>query len=147
MAAEYTDAPVREFIDRVAHPVRRRDAETLLELFSRVTGEEPRMWGPSIIGWGEYHYEYESGREGSAGAAGFSPRRAATTIYFPEGVGAHAEALAKLGPHSTGVGCLYLRNLDDIDLDVLESMVRDSYRTVTADTFGQRARDGGASAG
>ena len=101
------------------------------------------MWGPSILGFGEYHYEYESGRTGSAGAAGFSPRKAATTIYFPEGVGAHAEALAKLGTHTTGVGCLYLKNLDDVDLGVLESMVRESYRTVTSGTFGRRARDSG----
>lgn len=147
MATDYTDASVHEFVDRVAHPVRRRDAETLLELFARVTGEPPRMWGPSIIGYGEYHYRYESGREGSAGAAGFSPRKAATTIYFPEGVGAHAEALANLGTHTTGVGCLYLKNLDDVDLDVLESMVRASYRTVTSGTFGQRARDSDPSAG
>lgn len=144
MVTEPTGASVHEFIDKVAHPVRRRDAETLLELFSRVTGEPARMWGPSLIGFGEYHYVYESGREGDAGAAGFSPRKAATTVYLPDGVAAHTDALAKLGPHTTGQVCLYLKNLDDVDLDVLEEIVRDSYRVVSADGFGQYGH-GGAS--
>ena len=138
-----TDAAVREFLDGVTHVIRRRDADTLLALMERATGEPARMWGASIIGFGEYHYRYESGREGDAPAAGFSPRKAASTVYLADGIGAHEQALAGLGPHTTGVGCLYLKNLDDVDLSVLEAIVRDSYRTVTAGTYGQRARDGG----
>ncbi|AWB96486.1 DUF1801 domain-containing protein [Agromyces badenianii] len=144
MATEATDAAVREFLDGVAHPVRRRDAATLLALMQRVTGEPAHLWGPSIVGFGAYHYAYASGREGDAPAAGFSPRKAASTVYLADGIGAHAEKLAALGPHTTGVGCLYLKNLDDVDLGVLESIVRDSYQTVTDGTFGQRARDGGS---
>ena len=138
-----TDAAVREFLDRVEHPVRRRDADTMLELMTRATGRPAGMWGPSIVGFGSYHYRYESGREGDAPAAAFSPRKAATTVYLADGIGAHAALVERLGPHTTGVGCLYLKDLDDVDLSVLEAVVRDSYRTVTAGTFGQRARDGG----
>ena len=138
-----TDAAVREFLDRVEHPVRRRDADTMLELMTRATGRPAEMWGRSIVGFGSYHYEYESGREGDAPAAAFSPRKAATTVYLADGIGAHAAMVERLGPHTTGVGCLYLKNLDDIDLATLEEIVAASYRTVTSGTFGQRARDGG----
>ncbi|GAA4372422.1 DUF1801 domain-containing protein [Agromyces bauzanensis] len=139
-----TDAAVREFLDRVEHPVRRRDAETMLELMTRVTGQPAKMWGPSIVGFGSYHYRYASGREGDAPAAGFSPRKPATTIYLNDGIAAHAALIERLGPHTTGVGCLYLKSLDAIDLAALEEIVAASYRTLTSGTFGQRARDGGA---
>jgi len=138
-----TDAAVREFLDGVDHPVRRRDADTMLELMTRATGRPAEMWGRSIVGFGSYHYAYESGREGDAPAAAFSPRKAATTVYLADGIGAHAAMVERLGPHTTGVGCLYLKNLDDIDLATLEEIVAASYRTVTSGTFGQRARDGG----
>jgi hypothetical protein len=133
-----TDADVTAFVAAVEHPVRRRDAERLVDLMTRVTGEQPRMWGPTLIGFGTYHYKYASGREGDAGAAGFSPRKAATTIYFPDGVETHADLLARLGPHTTGTSCLYLKDLDAVDLGVLEEMVRRSFTTVTAGTFGTR---------
>lgn len=139
-----TDAAVREFLDRVEHPVRRRDADTMLGLMTRVTGQPAKMWGTSIVGFGSYHYRYASGREGDAPAAGFSPRKPATTIYLADGVGAHAALIERLGPHTTGVGCLYLKNLDDVDLAALEAIVAASYRTLTSGAFGQRARDGGA---
>lgn len=131
---------VRELIEQVPSPVRRRDAETLLELMGRVTGLPPRRSG-TIIGFGQYHYRYASGREGDSAAAAFSPRKAATTVYLPDGVGAHEEALARLGPHTTGVGCLYLKDLSTVDLDVLEGVIRESYATVTSGTFGGFARD------
>jgi hypothetical protein len=106
-----------------------------------VTGEPAVMWGPSIIGFGQYHYEYASGHHGDACAAGFSPRKAANTIYFDNGAGAHSELLAKLGPHKSTVACLYITNLAKIDLNVLEQIVRDSYETVSAQGFGNRAAD------
>lgn len=140
---EQEDDAVQAFIDQVASPTRRRDARTLLELMSRVTGEAPRMWGVSIIGFGEYHYKYASGREGDAPAAGFSPRKPATTIYLPDGVGAYPEQLGRLGEHKTGVGCLYLKDLSNIDVTVLEQMIDESYRKVTAGTFGHRAAESG----
>ncbi|KRC61222.1 hypothetical protein ASE14_09900 [Agromyces sp. Root81] len=144
MATEFTDASVHEFIDQVAHPVRRRDAETLLELFTRVTGEQPRMWGRSIIGFGEYHYTYESGREGDAPAAAFSPRKAATTVYLVPGLTEDPALLDRLGPHSTGLTCLYLKNLADVDLDVLAELVRESYASVTEGPEQPDAREGGS---
>lgn len=131
---------VRSHLDGVA-PKRRQDAEKLLELMARVTGEPPRLWG-SVIGFGQYHYKYRSGREGDAPAAGFSPRKAATTIYLADGIGRYDERLKKLGPHTTGVGCLYVKDLDKIDVSVLEAIVTESYRTLTADTYGLRAHEG-----
>lgn len=136
---------VHTYISAVTSAVRRRDADTLLELMTRVTGEPARMWGPSIIGFGTYHYHYASGRQGDAPAAAFSPRKAAMSIYLPDGVGAYADQLERLGEHTTGVGCLYIKNLDAIDLAVLEEIISHSYRTVTAGPFGNRAAESGTS--
>ena len=137
-------AEVREFIAKVQPERRRRDAETLLELFTRVTGAEPTLCG-TIIGFGWYHYKYESGREGETAAVGFAPRKAATSVYLVDGVGAHTEELARLGPHTTGVGCLYLKDLEQVDLKVLERIVATSWRTLTRGTYTLRARDSGRS--
>lgn len=133
--------PVRTFVDRATPDKRRRDADVLLRLMTRVTGESPRLWG-SVVGFGEYHYAYPSGREGDAPAAGFSPRKAATTIYLPDGVGPYAAQLGRLGPHTTGVGCVYVKDLDTVDLSVLEAIITESYRTVTSETYTLRAREG-----
>ncbi len=133
---------VRTHLDGVTPGKRRRDAETMLELMARVTGESPRMWA-TVVGFGQYHYKYESGREGDAPAAGFAPRKAATTIYLLDGVGRYEQQLEKLGPHTTGVGCLYVKDLDQIDLAVLESIVAESYRALTTDTYPLRAREAG----
>jgi hypothetical protein len=135
-------AEVRDFIAKVEPERRRRDAETLLELFSRVTGAEPRLWG-TIVGFGSYHYKYESGREGDTAAVSFSPRKAASTVYLVDGVDAHTEELARLGPHTTGVGCLYLKDVSAVDLDVLAEIVGSTYRTLSGGVYTQRARDGG----
>jgi hypothetical protein len=133
--------PVRAYLDGVTPEKRRRDAEKLLELMSRVTGEPPQLWG-SIIGFGQYHYKYASGREGDVAAAGFAPRKAATTVYLVDGIAGYEEQLKQLGPHTTGVGCLYIKDLDKVDLSVLEDIVAGSYRTVTKDTYKLRAREG-----
>ncbi|MGI5186778.1 DUF1801 domain-containing protein [Promicromonospora sp. CA-289599] len=141
MATTWTDDDPAAYLDAVTPAVRRRDALTLRDLLERVTGERPRMFGTSIVGFGEYRYEYPSGRSGHAPAAGFAPRKAASTVYLADGVGAHEELLAGLGPHTTGVGCLYLKDLDRVDLAVLEEIVRRSWATVTDGTFGQRAAE------
>jgi hypothetical protein len=138
------DGDVQAHIDGITSPRRRRDATTMVGLMRRATGEEPWMWG-SIVGFGEYHYRYDSGREGDAPAAAFAARRAATVVYVSDGVGAHADELARLGPHTTGVGCIYIKDLTATDLDVLESIVRRSFATLTAGTYGTRAREGGTS--
>ncbi|MGW0040482.1 DUF1801 domain-containing protein [Rhodococcus sp. NPDC003348] len=138
------DPAVRTFLDGVSHRVRRRDAETLLALMESVTGERAALWGPSIVAFGSYHYKYESGREGDAPAAGFSPRKAASVVYLSDGVGAHADLVDRLGPHTSGVGCLYIKDLTQVDLGVLEQLVARSYAALTAGTHGLRAREGGA---
>ncbi|MGW4478703.1 DUF1801 domain-containing protein [Rhodococcus triatomae] len=141
---ESLDPAVRTFLEAVTHRVRRRDADTLLALMARVTGEQPAMWGPSIVGFGSYHYKYASGREGDAPAAGFSPRKAASVVYLNDGIDAHTDLVERLGEHTSGVGCLYLKDLEKIDLDVLEQLVARSHATLTAGTYGQRAGDGGS---
>ncbi|MCC3290880.1 MULTISPECIES: DUF1801 domain-containing protein [unclassified Arthrobacter] len=133
---EPTSTSVSSFIDGVASPVRRRDAQTLVQLMTRITGEAPAMWGPSIVGFGSYHYKYASGREGDAGAAAFSPRKGATTVYLPDGLDAYTEQLSRLGDHKTGAGCLYLTDLGNVDMSVLEDIIAESYRRVSADDFG-----------
>jgi hypothetical protein len=127
---------VRDLIVKVRPAGRRRDAETLLEMFARVTGETPRLWS-NIVSFGSYHYRYASGREGDAPAASFAPRRAATVVYLPDGNEAYAEELAGIGPHETGRSCLYLKDLEQNDLAVLEDIVGRSYARVTSGTFGQ----------
>jgi Domain of unknown function (DU1801) len=136
------DPSVKAYLDGISSPTRRRDALSMVELMRRATGEEPQMWG-SIVGFGQYHYEYASGRSGDAPAAAFSARKAATTIYVVDGVGAHAELLARLGPHKTGVGCIYVKDLSTVDLDVLEAIVSSSYAALAAGTYTKRAREGG----
>jgi hypothetical protein len=132
---------VQAHLDGVTSEKRRRDAQTLLELMGRATGESPQLWR-GLIGFGQYHYKYASGREGDAPAAGFAPRKAATTVYLLDGVGRYEKQLEQLGPHTTGVGCLYIKDLTQIDVSVLEAIVAESYRNLTAGTYGLRAREG-----
>jgi hypothetical protein len=113
-----------EFIAAVDHPTRRADALVLDGLFRRVTGFQPRMWGPTIIGYGQYHYTYDSGREGDFLATGFSPRKANLSIYILPGYADFGAILDRLGKHRIGKSCLYVNKLADIDLTVLEELVR-----------------------
>jgi len=137
------DDEVQAYLDAVAGERRRRDARTLTELMQRVTGLEPQLWRAGIVAFGSYHYKYDSGREGDAPAAGFAPRKAASVVYLPDGVGAHADLLERLGPHTTGVGCLYLKDLGEVDLDVLETILARSFAEVSKGDFPDRARDSG----
>lgn len=124
-----TDLDVARFIAAVDNDTRRTDAEKLLEIYNEATGLEPKMWGPSIIGYGQYHYIYDSGREGDMCRAGFSPRKANVVLYLMGGysdpaTGQKMDGLrAKLGKHKTGASCLYINKLADVDLDVLKQMV------------------------
>lgn len=121
-----TEASVGEFIAAVDHPVRREDAKTLLAMMGRVTGKKPRMWGPSIIGFGSYSYRYDSGHGGTMCRIGFSPRKAQLVLYVLTGyMGGNAEQerlLEQLGKHKVGKSCLYINKLADVDLDVLEKL-------------------------
>src|SRR6266571_5489291 len=102
-----TKVSVAAFIDAITDPSRRSDAKALVKLMQSATGEKPKMWGPSIIGFGSHHYKYESGREGDAPLAGFSPRKAATVLYGLTGFNDSESLLGRLGKHTTGKGCLY----------------------------------------
>lgn len=125
-----TDASVTAFLDAVENETRRSDARRVLELMREVTGEEPRMWGPGIVGFGDYHYRYESGREGDWFLTGFSPRKANLVLYIMSGFPRHAELMERLGKHRTGKSCLYVNRLDDLDLDVLRELIRRSVEHV-----------------
>jgi hypothetical protein len=118
-----TEISVAAFVDAVAEPVRRSDAKALIKLMKDATGEKPKMWGPSIIGFGTHHYKYESGREGDTVLVGFSPRKPATVLYGVIGVKGAAALLAKLGKHSVGKGCLYIKDLSDVDQRVLAELI------------------------
>jgi hypothetical protein len=122
-----TGASVSEFLDGVANGTRRQDARTLVAMMTRVTGAEPQMWGPSIVGFGTQHYRYESGREGDMPRIGFSPRKANLALYVLTGAGGEAALLARLGKHATGVSCLYLNKLADVDMAVLEALASDAW--------------------
>ena len=136
------DRDVVQLLDRVVPTKRKRDAKTMLGLMARVTGQPPVVSG-TAIGFGTYHYRYASGREGDAFAAGFAPRKSALVVYVLDGVGAHADLLDALGPHTTGVGCIYIKDLELVDLSILEEIVTESYATLTAGTYTLRAREGG----
>jgi hypothetical protein len=122
------DADVNEFINSVADEKKRRDGLTLLEMFKRITGEQPKMWGSSIIGFGQYHYKSEKSRqEGDWLLTGFSPRKQALTLYIMHGLEDQAVLLEKLGKHKTGMGCMYINKLGDVNLDILEDLIKKSY--------------------
>jgi len=121
-----TDASVTEYIAAMENAERRSDCEALIKLMSKVTGNPPVMWGPGIIGFDSYHYKYESGREGDWCVTGFSPRKNDISVHLL-GCGANPETLlAKLGKHKMAKSCLYVRKLSDIDLKVLEQLIRES---------------------
>jgi hypothetical protein len=120
------DGDVTAFLDSIPDPTRRKDAKTIFELLSRITGDSAAMWGASMVGFGERTYHYASGRAGTWFNVGFSPRKQNTTVYTYGGFddpGAKA-LLDRLGPHSTGKGCLYVKRLDAVDLDVLDAFLR-----------------------
>ena len=119
-----TDAPVDEFIASIAHSTRHQDAAVLVDLFSKTTGFSPKMWGDSIIGYGQYHYRYATGREGDFLATGFSPRKFNLSIYIMPGYGDFSNILQNLGKHKLGKSCLYVNKLADIDLDVLVQLIK-----------------------
>ena len=121
-----TTVSVDGFIASVPNEARRKDAKTTLALMKKVTGEAPKMWGPSIVGFGQYHYKYESGREGDTAMTGFSPRGAATVFYVVGGVPETDDLYKKLGKFRMGKSCLYINKLSDVDLRVLEKIVAKS---------------------
>lgn len=121
-----TDASVENFINSVDKEQKRRDCWDLIAMMQKITGCQPKMWGSSMIGFGSYHYKYESGREGDMLVTGFSPRKAALALYVMPGFEAFEKQLEKLGSYKTGKSCLYLKNLDVVDRDVLHEIISTS---------------------
>ncbi|GGA78128.1 hypothetical protein GCM10011521_15620 [Arenimonas soli] len=121
-----TDADVEKFLAAVPDPGRREDCQRIRELMEAATGAPARLWGPSIVGFGVYHYRYESGREGDWMVTGFSPRKNDLTLYIMPGFARYEALMARLGKHKTGKSCLYIKRLADVDMAVLETLVRES---------------------
>ncbi len=121
-----TQSSVPAFIDALADQAQRADARTLVTLMQNVTGEEPAMWGPSIVGFGTHHYRYESGRQGDMPLVSFSPRKTATVLYRITGFGSAEALLPKLGKHKMGTGCVYVNKLSDVDQTVLKTLIAKS---------------------
>jgi hypothetical protein len=125
-----TDQRVEDFLNTIADEQKRNDSFTLVELIREVTGLEPTMWGSAIVGFGSYHYKYASGREGDTMLVGFSPRKQNLTIYNMGGVDPDDALLKKLGKHTTGKGCLYIKRLDDVDLPILKLLIAASVKRI-----------------
>lgn len=121
-----TGASVEDFINSVENKRRREDGFTLLRVMEEVTGEDAEMWGPSIIGFGDYHYKYESGREGDFFLTGFSPRKQSLSLYIMAGFEEYEPLLASLGKHRKGASCLYINKLADVDMEVLRELIEKS---------------------
>jgi len=131
-----TNVSVSAYIEGLTDATRRSEARELVAVMQRASGEKPKLWGPSIVGFGSYHYKYDSGREGDMPMISFSPRKAAMVLYS---MLSHAEAkavLAKLGRHTTGKGCLYIKKLADVDKTVLETLIKNAVAHYRARTNG-----------
>ena len=126
-----TDHSVTDYINEVANEVKRKDSFRLIKIFKSITGCEPKMWGPSIIGFGKYHYKYASGHEGDSPLAAFSPRKDSLVIYIATEFEKREELLSQLGKHKSSKSCVYAKKLDDIDIAILEKMVKKSIKYVT----------------
>lgn len=124
---QHTDQDVLSFLAAIPDAAKRQDGEDLIRIMTEISGEQPKMWGPSIIGFGAYHYKYESGREGDAPLAAFSPRKTSLVIYLVEEFSNERSLLDKLGPHQASKSCLYVKRLSDIDIDVLRKLIQQSY--------------------
>ena len=121
-----TKVSVTAFLNKVTNAEKRKDCDTLVKLMGEVTGEKPKMWGPSIVGFGSYHYVYASGRGGDWPLTGFAPRKDNLVLYIMAGFKRYDSLLAKLGKHKTGKACLYVKRLSDIDPKVLRELVQSS---------------------
>ena len=126
-----TNSSVTEFVNKVENEVKRNDSFKLIEIIKSITGFEPKMWGPAIIGFGNYHYKYESGHEGDAPLAGFSPRKDSLVLYFAPEFENREVLLSQLGKHRSSKSCVYVKKLGDIDIKILEIMIVNSMTHTT----------------
>jgi Domain of unknown function (DU1801) len=123
-----TKASVKEFLNQISDQERRDDCFTVAKIMEEITGDKPKMWGPSIVGFGTWHYKYASGHEGDWPVAAFSPRKKDLTLYLTPGFEEHQELMQKLGKHSTGKSCLYIKRLSDIDVPTLKKLIKKSVK-------------------
>ena len=128
MKTKPTDQGVADFLSRIPDAERREDCFTIAKLMEEITGHKPKMWGPSIVGFGSYHYKYDSGREGDWMVTGFSPRKKDLTLYIMMGFEKHQDLMKQLGKHSTGKSCLYIKRLSDIHLPTLKKLIKTSVK-------------------
>ena len=128
LKTKLNDASVTDFLNSVTDEQKRIDSFEILKIMKQVTKEEPKMWGASIVGFGSYHYKGASGREGDWMLTGFSPRKQNLTLYLMHGFDVHKDLLKKLGKHTTSMGCLYIKKLDDVDKKVLKELVAESVK-------------------
>ena len=126
------DQSVTAFLDKISDEARRAECYAVLGMMKRVTRTEPKLWGSGLVGFGNYHYKYESGHEGDCFVIGFASRKTALTLYLTAGVDRYPKLLAKLGKHKAGKGCLYIKKLDDVNLTVLEDLLSKSVEWTTA---------------
>jgi len=124
LKTKVTEQTVDGFLDKIESETVRDDCKTIIKLMKKVTGKPPKMWGTSIVGFDQYHYKYDSGHEGDMCVVGFAPRKANLSLYVMVGIPGQAELLEKLGKHKAAKGCLYIKKLADVDLKVLESIIR-----------------------
>jgi hypothetical protein len=127
-----TDQNVIDYLNGVSNEKRREDSLKILALMQDATGEEPIMWGSSIVGFGRYHYKYASGREGEWFTTGFAPRKQTLTLYIMSGFSEYDELMSKLGKHTTGKACLYIKKLEDVDVEILRELIEKSVEHVSA---------------
>lgn len=127
MKTKQTEASVEDFLNRIKDDQKREDCFEIVKMMKQITKEEPKLWGTSIIGFGSYHYKYESGREGDSLKVGFSPRKQNITLYILLGTKQEAPLLQKLGKYSTGKVCLYIKKLADVDKKVLQELIKEAF--------------------
>lgn len=133
-----TQASVKEFLNQIPDEQRREDCFAVAKMMEEITGEKPKMWGPSIVGFGTYHYKYASGQEGDWPVAAFSPRKRDLTVYLMVGFTKHSELMKQLGKHSTGKSCLYIKRLSDIHIPTLKKLIKQSLKDLRDYTASQK---------
>jgi hypothetical protein len=130
-----TKVKVEDFLNAVEHPTRKKDGFELLRIMKEITKKKAIMWGPSVVGFGTYHYKYATGREGDMPLVGFSPRKQSLSVYIMPGFEEYKDLLGKLGKHKTGKACLYINKLADVDISILKKIIKKSVEALLKDGY------------
>ncbi len=135
MKTKPTKVKVEDFLNAVEHPTRKKDGFELLRIMKEITKKKAIMWGPSVVGFGTYHYKYKTGREGDMPLVGFSPRKQSLSVYIMPGFEEYKDLLGKLGKHKTGKACLYINKLADVDISILKMIIKKSVEALLKDGY------------